>query len=198
MKKLSLILLSSLFILSCDSLSPDGGNSPNNGNSGGGVFRLESSSFTSGGTIPSRFTNHFQQQCSGNNDFPALSWSNAPVGTQSFVLIVDDPDGNNWVHLNLYDISATTTSISELTATAGVPFPVVTFPGGTVGQNSWGSSGWGGPCPPGGTHEYFFKLYALSVANLGGPLNQVTRTSFETTHMANILGSVSISGFVSR
>ena len=158
-------------------------------------FSIESSSFSDGAALTSQFSDSRAPQCSGNNDFPHLSWSSPPEGTESFVLIVQDPDGSDWIHLNLYDIPATTLQIPELTA-AGTP-PTVSFPAGTVGTNSWTSSGWSGPCPPSGTHRYIFRLYALSIASLGAALNNQTFSDFETDYSANILDYIEISARVS-
>lgn len=107
------------------------------------LMKLSSSAFTT--EIPSMYT------CDGENVNPPLSISEVPVGTQSLALIVDDPDApsGDWVHWLVWDIDPTTTQIAE----NSVP--------GTQGTNDFGKPAWGGPCPPSGTHRYFFKLYAL-------------------------------------
>ncbi len=111
--------------------------------------------FSNGGTIPRRHT------CDGEDVSPAIAWSGAPDGTQSFVLIADDPDApvGTWNHWLLYDIPPDTKALPE---------------GGSAGRsgaNDFGRSGYGGPCPPRGhgPHRYFFKLYALSAASVGLP-----------------------------
>lgn len=115
-------------------------------------FTLSSPSFSSGGGIPRRFT------CDGDDVSPALEWADAPTGAQSFALIFDDPDApsGNWVHWVLYDLPAPTRALAETTRPS--PRPEA---GGIHGLNSWGRSDYGGPCPPDGTHRYFFRLYAL-------------------------------------
>jgi Raf kinase inhibitor-like YbhB/YbcL family protein len=102
--------------------------------------------------IPVRFT------CDGEDRSPELAWSGAPVGTETFALVVDDPDapGGDWVHWVLFDLPAESTGLPE-----GVPASEHPEPGGVHGKNSWGRLGYGGPCPPSGTHRYFFRLYAL-------------------------------------
>ena len=107
------------------------------------------------------------KKCNGKNDFPQLRWTKAPTGTQSFVLIVDDPDasgGGTWVHLNLFNILSSTTEIPRITAASFV----ATFPSGTLGMSDWdvghATTTWGGPCPPNtstpsaDTHSYHFKI----------------------------------------
>ncbi len=149
---------------------------------------ITSANFTHNDTLHSDFTANAGAfgSCTGKNDFPQLSWNKTLSTIQSFVLIVDDPDGLNWVHLNLYNIPSTTTSIARLTANASHE---VTFPNGQVGQNDFNGlgsgipgTGWGGPCPPNGTHNYNFKIYAMSVSTLGSALNNTTRATFEATY----------------
>lgn len=106
--------------------------------------------------------------CTGENVSPALAWSGAPEGTQSFVLMVYDPDaptGSGWWHWVVYNIPADTT---ELPAGAG---DGEGLPGGAVeGRTDFGTTGYGGPCPPEGTnHRYVFTLTALKVAKLDVP-----------------------------
>jgi Raf kinase inhibitor-like YbhB/YbcL family protein len=90
---------------------------------------------------------------------PPLHWSAPPEGTQSFVLIMDDPDapGRTWVHWVLYDLPGTERELPEGVAPTG------TLPSGArQGVNDFRKTGYGGPCPPAGpAHRYFFRLYAL-------------------------------------
>lgn len=111
-------------------------------------FKLASTAFQSNTAIPKRFT------CQGQNISPQLAWKNVPENTQSFALIMDDPDapGGNWVHWIVFNIPSNFTSLSE---NAVLPIEAVS------GLNSWSKSGYGGPCPPSGQHRYFFRLYAL-------------------------------------
>lgn len=116
------------------------------------ALEIRSPAFGSGDEIPAEFT------CDGDDGSPPLTWTDAPDGTESFALIVDDPDapGGTFVHWVAYDLPATA---SELPA--GVPAETVLPEGGVHGENSWSRLGYGGPCPPDGSHRYFFKLYAL-------------------------------------
>jgi Raf kinase inhibitor-like YbhB/YbcL family protein len=115
---------------------------------------LTSSAFAQGEPIPAKHACTGDAASSLKDVSPPLTWGEPPAGTQSFALIMDDPDAPNgtWDHWILFNIPASTRSLPEsIPANAG-------FPGGT---NSWGQTGYGGPCPPSGTHRYFFKLYAL-------------------------------------
>lgn len=117
------------------------------------AFRLESSAFREGETIPRQFT------CEGEDISPALRWTAPPAGTRSFVLIAEDPDapGGVWTHWIVFNLPAHVHQIPENVAKqAQVPG------GGLQGLNSFGHIGYGGPCPPPGRpHHYFFRLYAL-------------------------------------
>lgn len=111
-------------------------------------FKLTSPAFGHGLQIPSKYT------CDGEDINPHLMVHGVPEGTKALALVVEDPDapGGLWVHWLAWNIPPETTEIREHT----VPF------GATEGRNSWGESGYGGPCPPSGTHRYIFRLYALS------------------------------------
>ncbi|MEW5768638.1 MAG: YbhB/YbcL family Raf kinase inhibitor-like protein [bacterium] len=121
-------------------------------------FELTSSAFVTGKPIPRKYT------CDGEDISPPLQWSDPPQGTQSFALISDDPDApmGTWVHWVLYNLPANRRTLPEnITSDAELP------DGSRHGKNSWRRLGYGGPCPPGGTHRYFFKFYALdTVLNL--------------------------------
>ena len=115
---------------------------------------VTSPSFTNMGKIPKVFS------CDGSDISPALSWSGAPKGTKSFVLICDDPDApvGTWIHWVLFNIPSNVTNLAE-----EMPDKEKYADGTLSGKNSWGKFGYGGPCPPSGTHRYFFKLYALDI-----------------------------------
>lgn len=118
----------------------------------GGAMTLQTSAFSHGEAIPRVYS------CDGENVSPPLRWSDAPDGTKSFALIMDDPDapGGTFVHWVYYDIPAAIQEVPK-----GVDNKAKPSAGGTQGKNSFGKVGYGGPCPPGGEHRYFFKLYAL-------------------------------------
>ena len=108
---------------------------------------LTSDAFANGQSIPAKYS------CVGKNTSPALAWEVPPSGTKSFALIVDDPDApmGTWVHWVLFNIPAGTRGLQESGQTSGM----------SAGKNSSGNTHYDGPCPPSGTHRYFFKLYAL-------------------------------------
>jgi Raf kinase inhibitor-like YbhB/YbcL family protein len=116
------------------------------------ALTLTSTAFSDGGLIPRRYT------CDGEDVSPPLAWRDAPAGTRSFALICDDPDApaKVWVHWVIYNLPATVTDLPE----AVPPDPELPR-GGRQGRNDFGRLGYGGPCPPSGTHRYFFRLYAL-------------------------------------
>jgi len=117
-------------------------------------LELTSDAFISSQSIPAKYA------CTGRNISPALAWKEPPAGTQSFALIVDDPDApmGTWVHWVLFNIPLERRSLEEgLPVTGKNVDPNAIY----VGKNSSGNIRYDGPCPPGGTHRYFFKLYAL-------------------------------------
>jgi Raf kinase inhibitor-like YbhB/YbcL family protein len=115
-------------------------------------FEISSTAFKNGEMVPTKFS------CKGNDISPALIWTEPPAGTQSFALIMDDPDApmGTWVHWVVYNIPAATRELEENTPTT----PELSN-GIRQGYTSARSTGYHGPCPPSGTHRYFFKLYAL-------------------------------------
>ncbi len=127
---------------------------------------LTSTAFENGGEIPRRCT------LEGGNLSPQLAWSGVPVGCQSLVLVIDDPDAPDpqaprmvWDHWVLYNLPPDSGGLPEGVAPAHLPR------GTRQGLNSWGRTGYGGPSPPIGRHRYFHILYALDILlpDLGTP-----------------------------
>jgi Raf kinase inhibitor-like YbhB/YbcL family protein len=113
-------------------------------------LEITSPAFANGEAIPVVFS------CQGDDTSPALTWTEPPAGTQSFVLIMDDPDaGGTWVHWVVYNIPASARGLDE-----GIPVDTAIDGEGLQGRNSSRINGYQGPCPP-AEHRYFFKLYAL-------------------------------------
>jgi Raf kinase inhibitor-like YbhB/YbcL family protein len=114
---------------------------------GGGKMKISSSAFRQGGSIPSKFS------CDGADTSPALRIEQIPSETKSLSLIADDPDAPSglFTHWIAWNIDPKTSEIAEGSAP----------PSAMQGQNDFGKSGYGGPCPPTGTHRYFFKIFAL-------------------------------------
>jgi Raf kinase inhibitor-like YbhB/YbcL family protein len=116
-------------------------------------LQLTSSSFEADSALPAKYT------CDGTDVSPALAWTEPPAGTQSFALVVDDPDvpKKTVIHWLIYDLPAVTRELPE-----GVPTKANLPDGSRQGKNDHGKIGYSGPCPPpGAAHHYFFKLYAL-------------------------------------
>ncbi|HEV8148648.1 MAG TPA: YbhB/YbcL family Raf kinase inhibitor-like protein [Gemmatimonadales bacterium] len=149
------------------------------------ALTLKSPAFTNAGPIPTEYT------CDASDVAPALEWSGVPVGTQSFALIVDDPDApdpqapkRTYVHWVIYDIPASATGIPR-----GGKAPA----GARDGKNDWMKTGYGGPCPPIGRHRYFFKLYALDtmLGDLGTPTKPqlLAKTEGHVLAQAELMGT---------
>lgn len=143
-----LCVLAMLVMAACDTGSstplPAGGSAES--------LALTSPAFAAQQPMPKKYS------CDGQSLSPPLQWSAPPAGTKSLALIVDDPDtpGGTFVHWVLYNLSPTTLALPE-----NVPTDATLPDGSKQGRNGSGKTGYTGPCPPGGTHHYHFKLYAL-------------------------------------
>ena len=115
-------------------------------------MKLTSTDIQEGGIIPVHFT------CDGEDISPSLQWSEVPENTNSFALICDDPDApvGTWVHWVLFNIPGNVRSLDQ-----GVDAVENIGNGAIHGINDFRRLGYGGPCPPNGSHRYFFRLYAL-------------------------------------
>ena len=150
-------------------------------------FVLESPAFADGEPIHQDFT------CDGSDVSPGLQWSGAPPSTRSFVIITDDPDApvGTWVHWVYYDIPGSVTRLPE-------SFPPDEVPelGGAQGTNDFRRIGYGGPCPPSGTHRYIFTIYALDTV-LGLPAGATKRQVLRAAE-GHILAQAELMGTYSR
>ena len=150
-------------------------------------FVLKSSAFLDGQPLPAVYT------CDGRDTSPPLAWSDAPAGTQSLALIVDDPDAPQgaWVHWLVYNLPPTTRALPEA-------FPTdAERPDGTrQGVTDFKRLGYGGPCPPSGTHRYVFRLYALD-AVLRLPAG-ATMPQLEAAMRGHLLGEARLAGTYRR
>ncbi len=153
--KYSLVLFTALLVISCsgtnnrnqatakeDVMAPDSKT----------TIQLTSTAFQEGAQIPVKYG------CKGADISPPLKWSNLPPGTKSLALILDDPDApmGVWVHWVIYNIPPESTGLPEHVANRDS-----LSDGALQGRNDFRNIGYGGPCPPSGTHRYYFKLYAL-------------------------------------
>jgi Raf kinase inhibitor-like YbhB/YbcL family protein len=119
-------------------------------------MKLTSPAFGEGEMIPKKYT------CDGDNLSPPLAWSGVPQNAQALALIADDPDApsGTWVHWVVFNLRPGSAGLPEGITASRAPEEAA-----VQGTNSFRKVGYGGPCPPPGTHRYFFKLYALD-----GPL----------------------------
>jgi Raf kinase inhibitor-like YbhB/YbcL family protein len=138
------VVVAFLLVLSACGSPGSGGTAPA-ATAGGGTMELTSPSFGYGEKIPAVFT------CDGDDVSPELDIAGTPAGTAALAIVVDDPDapGGTWDHWIAYDIPPVSV-IPENVGSIGVD-----------GSNSWNRTGYGGPCPPSGTHRYFFRALAL-------------------------------------
>ncbi len=145
-------------------------------------MQLTSSAFDYGKPIPSKYT------CDGENINPPLTIKDVPEEARSLVLIVDDPDApmGTFTHWTVWNIDPAITLIPE----GWVP------EGAVEGKTSFGRMGYGGPCPPSGTHRYFFKLYALDKELILDPSADVRE--LELAMQGHILAQAELMGTYSR
>lgn len=145
-------------------------------------MKILSSAFLNNQQIPSKYT------CDGENISPPLLFSEIPEDTKSIVLIVDDPDAPSkiWVHWVVFNIDPTTVEIAENSVPKGA----------VLGMTDFGRPGYGGPCPPSGSHRYFFKLYALDLT-LNLPQNS-DKKAIEKAMQGHILDSAELVGLYER
>jgi hypothetical protein len=119
------------------------------------AIKITSAAFEEGGMIPRKYT------CDGDDVSPPLAWTGVPAEAKTLALICDDPDApmGTWVHWVLFNLPGSTQELHEV-----IPPEKELKNGAKQGRNDFRKIGYGGPCPPGGTHRYYFKLYALDAA----------------------------------
>lgn len=148
---------------------------------------IESSAFSPGKPIPQKYA------CEGGDTSPELRWTNAPSEAKSFALIVDDPDApaGIWVHWVIYNIPAGTHELP-----AGMA-KTATGSRGQQGMNDFRKIGYGGPCPPPGkSHRYFFKIYALDAQLPVEP--RATKRDIEAAIQGHVLATGELIGTYQR
>lgn len=153
----------------------------------GGEMKIQSSAFNNEDMIPKKYT------CDGQDISPSLEWTGVPESAKSLVLISDDPDApmGTWIHWVMFNIPPNVSSLSE-----AVPSEETLSDGTIQGITSFGKSGYGGPCPPGGTHRYFFKLYALDTQLDLGP--SATKKDVEKAMKGHVLAESQVMGKYQR
>ncbi len=150
-------------------------------------MHIESPAFVEGGMIPGTYT------CDAQDISPPLIWDDPPEGTRSLALICEDPDAplGTWVHWVYYNLPPSLRGLpAQVAPHEGPP------PGGRQGLNDFGHLGYGGPCPPGGTHRYYFRIYALDTeVNLP---SKATRKQLNQAMKGHILSEGQLMGRYSR
>ncbi len=177
---LSVILLFSL--ISIILFSKVDNNKPAIGSKKASLMTITSPAFAHNAFMPAKYT------CDGENVSPSLSFSDIPKDTKSLALIVDDPDAQSktWVHWTVFNINPGTTT-----------FPEGFIPDGNIqGMTDFGKPGYGGPCPPHGTHHYFFKLYALDINLTLG--RSATKSDIEEAIKGHVLEKAELVGLYKR
>jgi Raf kinase inhibitor-like YbhB/YbcL family protein len=154
-----------------------------------GKFTLRSADLKPGGKLPEQSVFN-GMGCSGGNESPQLSWSDAPAGTRSYVITAYDPDaptGSGWWHWVVYDVPASARELPHGAGSgAGLP------QGAVQGRTDFGAPGYGGACPPPGKpHRYVFTVYALKVDRLEVPADASPAFVGFMTH-ASALGSAKL------
>ncbi|QEM70192.1 YbhB/YbcL family Raf kinase inhibitor-like protein [Geobacter sp. FeAm09] len=146
------------------------------------TLTVSSPGFNQGEAIPARHT------CDGEDTSPALVIGKVPPATRSLALVMDDPDApmGTWVHWVVWNIPPQTREI-----------PAHALPSqASEGKNDWHRTGYGGPCPPTGTHRYFFRVYALdTVLHLG---NSTTKGELERAMQGHVLAKGELMGTYKR
>lgn len=181
-RRLCLFAVPIVLLCSCQ-----GNRKPNSVARGVKKMEITSTSFKEGGDIPKQYT------CDGADISPPLAWNGYPAGTKSFAIICDDPDAprGTWVHWVLYDLPPGASYLPER-----APADKTLANGARQGANDFGKIGYGGPCPPGGTHRYFFKVYALDTM-LDLPPG-ATKPDVEKAMRTHVLAQGQLMGHYSR
>ena len=151
------------------------------------TIKIKSAAFKHMQPIPPQYT------CDGADISPPLSWSNVPPAAKSIALVADDPDApaGTWVHWVAYGLPPAVDSLPE-----NIPKIDTLSGGGIQGRNDFHRMGWNGPCPPGGTHRYFFKVYALDTM-LNLPAGK-TKQEIEKAMKGHILAKGELAGTYTR
>jgi Raf kinase inhibitor-like YbhB/YbcL family protein len=175
-----------VLLSACDGMQPSV-DQPTQLPQGDVTMKLTSSAFTEGAMIPSKYT------CDGQDISPPLTWTDTPAGTKTLALICDDPDApaGTWVHWVLFNLPEGAKGLPE-----GVPADKSLKAGGIQGTTSFRRIGYGGPCPPSGTHRYFFKLYALD--NSLALSNNATAKDVTAAMKGHILAEAQLMGRYKR
>jgi Raf kinase inhibitor-like YbhB/YbcL family protein len=160
---------------------------------------VSSPAFKEGGTIPKRAV-YVGCVAGATNRSPALEWHGAPRATKSFALILFDPDaptGHGFYHWLLFDIPPSVTALAD---GAGDPSSSAAVPGAVYGRSDFGSSKYGGPCPPRGDkpHHYLFTISALDVAKVKGVTGATMGPELEAALRGHVIAHGTLTGRFGR
>jgi Raf kinase inhibitor-like YbhB/YbcL family protein len=174
--RLSLLLAGFLLLAGCTGSGQPATAPATTAPAGGDGMKISSPAFAEGAMIPGRYT------CDLENVSPPLQWSGVPAGATTLALIADDPDAplRTWIHWVVFDMPAATTGLPALES------------GGVQGMTSFHQAGYGGPCPPAGTHRYYFRLYALD-ASLSLS-SDATASDVQTAMQGHVLAEATLMG----
>jgi Raf kinase inhibitor-like YbhB/YbcL family protein len=181
--RFSLLLAVCLLLASCTDSTQPAAVPATPGSAGGDGIRFGSPAFAEGSMIPGRHT------CDAENVSPPLQWTGMPPGAETLALIVDDPDApaGTWIHWVVFDLPAAATGLPE-----GVAAGPTLEGGGAQGITSFHRAGYGGPCPPIGTHRYYFRLYALDASlSLG---SDATAADVQAAMKGHVLAEATLMG----
>jgi Raf kinase inhibitor-like YbhB/YbcL family protein len=187
MLKCGVIIVVATLVSACNRQAGPVANTNINKPAAPAIITINSAAFQNGGSIPAKYT------CDGQNVSPPLEWSGVPPAAKSLALVCEDPDapGKTWIHWVVYDLPATISQLPE-----GITQGDTLNDGAKQGRNDFGKTGYGGPCPPSGTHRYFFKLYALDTPASLPPL--ATQAQLTKAMEGHVLAHGELMGRYSR
>jgi len=172
------VLIGGLYVIRANTLKAEGS-----------IMQLWSEAFQENGMIPKEYACNDDSDDFPGDIVPAMQWQNVPAKAQSLVFICDDPDAGAqpWVHLVVFNVAPNV---------SGWPKAANLTEYGIVGKNSWHKNTFAGPCPPSGTHHYYFKLYALDIKlNLDA---SATAQAIEREMEGHVLGHAQLVGLYSK
>jgi Raf kinase inhibitor-like YbhB/YbcL family protein len=184
--QLALVFL--VIFMGCD----NGNGSSNDNGSSNGNFELQSTAFSNNQRLADKYC--YTGVTGGQNISLPFNWENPPDNTQSFALIIHDPDGGNWIHWAVFNIPASCDSINE--NGSGINMPV----GSIELDNEFETPGYGGPYPPEGTgtHRYIATLYALNVTIISNLSGFKSYADINSILNGKIIAEATITGTYSR
>lgn len=151
-------------------------------------MKLTSKAFENGKEIPIKYT------CDGADISPPLEFQDVPEKSASLALICEDPDapGGTFDHWVIFNVPPSAPGLGE-----GVPAESEHASGFRQGENGFGKVGYGGPCPPGGEHRYYFRLFALD-AELDLPAGSASKQDLQSAMQGRVIQEAELMGTYKR